>query len=742
MAGRESFAVQPGDVVAATGGDMMSVNAGTQGGGQGFGLDLAPGVAKTQGGSDFGAILKFGEKVLGPEVKKEQERQFMQGMYRVSAGEAVADIEKNESHWTDIYGGNFVVEGAKVGDAQSRATILAAEAEGKMADLATQDPAAMQEWYTTRMRELSTGEGDDLFLGMAMKEGPGVFKQHAKLHYRHKQEVADANDRTQVGAELGRLEATLRTYAEDPARYSPEDIQEAKWRAFESMIPNVGQNPLAKQKNVVAAITALATQGNFLAIKAIKDGLGEDVDGKQAKLFDSLDPAIKDNLDTALRTQGARWNWQAASPATMKKVQEFYSNGHIYDAVEAKGIIDKINADHTAETGIEVPLLGSQEAIREALQNQATLGRQQAKEAEARAKADATEAKINEAKTLLRLPGGMGTLFQAIKRGAMKDDEFQAAEQQTWEEMQKADDGTGAITNQLKYVTTHPGYKLPSVETFLKTTFAPGLARPTKGTIQAFTLLQGFTQQQRELYLDSAGIAMYDAFQANSVNSKDAVDTIWAKAQESVRQAAELTPEDRKARMKVAEDAFSRLASPPWYAFGEEGLQGYGQGLVKAEGRRMVQYYPYSGEGLKDKLVSNLRHSSQYTLIGPNVVANQVPGQASMEQVLNPNKRADGTRDVKYTQDQLDVAFHLRLNEMAKKFKGSPDAVSLVRMADVNGDIRFSVDIPGQDRAQFITGKDLIKTIEDGKVRQWQKYAQKQKAELEDTPPLGLASDR
>lgn len=742
MAGRESFAVQPGDVVAATGGDMMSVNAGTQGGGQGFGLDLAPGAVKTQGGSDFGAILKFGEKVLGPEIKKEQERQFMQGMYRVSAGEAVADIEKNESHWTDIYGGNFVVEGAKVGDAQSRATVLAAEAEGKMTDLATQDPAAMQEWYTTRMRELSTGEGDDLFLGMAMKEGPGVFKQHAKLHYRYKQEVADSNDRTQVGAELGRLEATLRTAKDDPARYSPEDIQEAKWRAFESMIPNVGQNPLAKQKNVVAAITALATQGNFMAIKAIKDGLGEDVDGKQMKLFDSLDPALRDNLETTLRTQGARWNWQAASPATMQKVQKFYSNGHIYDAAEAKTIIDQINADHTAETGIEAPLIGNHEAVRESLQNQATLGRQQAKVAEQQAKAAATEAKVTEAKTLLRTPGGMGTLTQTIKRGAMKDDEFQAAEQQTWEEVQSADEGTGSVANQVKYISTHPGFKLPSVETFLKTTFAPGMARPNKGTIQAFTLLQGLTQQQRELYMDSAGVAMYDAFLANSTNSKDAVDTIWTKAQESVRQAAELTPEDRKARMKVAEDAFTRLASPPWYAFGEESLKGYGLGLIKAEGRRTVQYYPYSGEGLKDKLIANLRNSPQYTLIGPNVVSNQVPNQASMEIVLNPNKRPDGTRDVKYTQDQLEVAFHLRLNEVAKRFNGSPDAVSLVRMADTNGDVRFMVDIPGEDRAQFITGKDLVKTIEEGKVRQWQKYAQKQQAELEDTPPLGLASDR
>lgn len=719
----DSYAVQPGDTVAASGGEMVPVRAGTQGGGQGFGLSLAPGVDTRGLGKDLQTILKLGEKIFAPQIKKEQEAQFAQGMYRVAQGEAVADIEKEQSSWTDIYGPNFVVEGARVGDAQSRASVLAAEAEGKMADLATQGPKAMQEWYTGRVKELSRGEDDALFIGAAMKEAPTVFKQHAKLHYRHLQDTADTADRTMLVTEFGRYEGMLREAKADPQRYSEADLAEAGWKVVDALTPNPGQNPLSKQKNVVDAITALATSGNFHAIQAMKQGLGGD---KSIKVFDGLDPKVRDNLERTIQVEGARWNWRSATDDTLVEVAQLYGNSHLLDVREYAAEIDKINANHAARTGIEAPLISNSEAVQHVLANQ----REGARMAAQQAKVQAEIAQAQEAAGLLQRPGGMAILQARLKRGELKDDAFQSGEQQVW--------GQADMNARIRLLNTNAGYKLPSADNYFKTSFNAGMVTPNSGTVEAFTLLNGMTQAQREQYLDENTLRLYDAFKYNGVGEAN-VNTAWTKSVTAARQRAELTPEDRKARSKVAKEAVSRLVDPSWYHFGEDDLAGYGLGVIKSEGEKMAMYYPYSPDGLKDKLVAGLRSNPAYTMLGPNVVNNTYPNPVPLEVVMNPGTRPDGKRDVKYTQDQLAAAFHLKVNEIGKRFKVDPDQVSLLRMPDDGGQPRFLMDW-GTEK-QFITGADLRKLIDDQEVKKWQTKARAQRPE-DPQFSIGLASDR
>jgi hypothetical protein len=725
----DSYAVNPGDTVAAAGGEAVPLRAGTSGGGQGYGLTLGQ-QPETRGlGSEIGALLKLGEKILAPKIKQEQEAQFAAGMYRVAQGEAVADIAKDEGEaWTSVWGPNYVVEGARVGSASSKANLLASEAEGNMETLALQTPEQMQKWYTNRVKEI--GGDDPLFVGMAMKEGASVFKQHSKLRYRHLQNEANTADRTNIATTLGRYESKLREAQEDPSRYSEADLAEAGWEALDVLLPGLGQNPLTKQQNVVDAVKALATTGNFRAIAALQKGIGQDEKGQPIKPLANLDPKIRDDLERTLRSEGASWNWKSASDATIGKVQAFYSNAHLLDAVEAKHEIEAINKAHAAETGIDTPLMSNQDAIREALQNTAAAGKAQAKVDEAAAKKAAADSQIEHVKRFLTAPNGMFTLQEEKKRGVLKDDNFQAGQQLLW--------GESSTVQRLALVQNNAGYKLEVADGFFKGTFNAAMPTPNTGTLEAFELLKSMPKPLREQYLDQPTLKLLDAFEFSQHTSKN-VNDAWAQAQVGARHSAELSPEERKARSKLAKEAVKDVVDKSWYEGGDD-LQGFGTSVLEARAERAAQFYPYTPEGLKNATLANMRSDPAYTLLGPNVIINSLPNLPSLEDALNPGKRPDGTRDVKYTEPELAAAFHLLVNDTAKRFKVSPEDVTLIRMPDENGQPRIQVSW-GQPTPQYIRGSDLTKYIDAGEVKKWQKKARASQVE-EPAQPIGLASDR
>jgi chemotaxis protein histidine kinase CheA len=310
-------------------------------------------------------LMKVGDELLGPVLQKKRTEHFVAGMQQAMQGAAIQDIAQNQPWYTKIFGDSDTVEGARAYLGHTKAQTAVAQMEDDMPELRKMEPQAAQEYFSKMVQKGMTGDpAADLSIMQGFTTAlPGVMRRQAKEHFGWQQEQASQAEGMSFRSGAQRLQAAADGLQKG---YVTQEEFDALGDSFvKSLVPAAGSDLKSWRDATMDNILALAEQGNFHAINAIKKPR-PDGNGGTVSFFDTLKADQVNQIEKAteageqrMRTRYSfQWNddltkleAQAARPAVGQTTQDIL-NG-----------VDAINERYRRETGSSLGLVSPAERI-------------------------------------------------------------------------------------------------------------------------------------------------------------------------------------------------------------------------------------------------------------------------------------------------------------------------------------------------------------------------------------------
>jgi hypothetical protein len=244
----------------------------------------------------YAAITKLGQDIITPHIKAETQKQYMAGVQRAMEGEAIKDIVESQPWYSQIFGPTSAVMGARAYTAQAKIAELGAQLEREMPQLAQQPASALTERLSALQQELMTGDAvvDGILTTQIVEQMAPAYKRHAKEHYIYQQNRAVEAQGQAWAAAANSFQERSKGFLDGTV--TPEDYEADKQRLRAALTPFADQSVDSYHANVMRFIENAAVQGNFHAIKMLRD------DG----VLDQLPIDNRSQLERALAVAGNR----------------------------------------------------------------------------------------------------------------------------------------------------------------------------------------------------------------------------------------------------------------------------------------------------------------------------------------------------------------------------------------------------------------------------------------------------
>lgn len=302
-----------------------------------------------EGSGALDMLIKLGDRKLQGQIKQRQQEQFVVGMQRAMAGEAVADIAEDQPWYSQLFGDSDVIEGARAYSSQAAVSDMAASFEASADDMRRLGPQEAQQFYIAEVNKRLTGDpaSDGAIMQAVMRVMPSAMKSQAKAHYGFLQERAVEAQSQAMSSDADRLQANGAALAK--GTMSAEDFAVAKEQVVFNGQPAAGQNPEKWVETIGKNLHLWASQGKFHAVNAYKE--------KGA--FDVLPPALRESVEKAVYSGESKALDKArgAHAAALGQIDFRAHEGKTTDE-EILSAYQAVNALVAKETGIT-----SQDAI-------------------------------------------------------------------------------------------------------------------------------------------------------------------------------------------------------------------------------------------------------------------------------------------------------------------------------------------------------------------------------------------
>lgn len=260
------------------------------------GLQLAQPSQERISNGTLDILLQAGNKALATQIERKRTEQFVAGMQRVMAGEAVVDIVKSQPWYSQVFGDTAVVEGARQYAQQANVIEAAAKVEADMPKVRELAGAEAQRYFTDLVQSSMTGDAatDVATMQSFARTLPAVMRRQVKEHYAWKQEQAAQQQTRAVMSMAGRIQALGGAYATEFVT-APEHAQ-LREELLNLTRPADGENEQAWQKRTTDQLRAMGAGGQLHALNAFLD----------AGIMDVLPPESVAQIKTARDAGEAR----------------------------------------------------------------------------------------------------------------------------------------------------------------------------------------------------------------------------------------------------------------------------------------------------------------------------------------------------------------------------------------------------------------------------------------------------
>lgn len=237
-------------------------------GGFGPGVKPAQFMASDTGSPTMRFIAKTIARTGEAYSKEAQTKDFLTGVQRAMAGEAVEDIATEQPWYSKIFGDSDVVAGARAYRQEKNVQDLMITLDQKMPDLVRLSAEDANQFYVDTLKKSMTGHtATDAAITSSFMRSIGTFeKTRSKGQYEFMQnEAATAKSAAQLAA-ADRIQT-----AADNVRnglLSPEDFEAQTVAAASIGEPDLGSNFVSWQTRTTKLLGLMAEKGQFHALNA------------------------------------------------------------------------------------------------------------------------------------------------------------------------------------------------------------------------------------------------------------------------------------------------------------------------------------------------------------------------------------------------------------------------------------------------------------------------------------------
>lgn len=346
---RVTFAFDPGNRVPQLQLDRGGVGrSGVVGGGSG--AITQAGQVHTQPNPTMELLGKVADGIIRPKLEQAKQDAYFSGMQRAMAGEAVADIAKNQPWYSTLFGESDVAEGARAYTSQAVAQTTVASMEDNMHELRKLPPSEAQAYFNKTINDAKTGDRatDAATLTAMTRALPSLMRRQSKEYYGYQQEVATTAEAGAFKAGASRLQSAAKGLT---TGVTTQEEFDAITKGFvQSVIPVAGRDLKNYKESMKDNLAGWAQAGNFHALNALRDkGFFEVLDADQATTVEKATEAGESKLRTKYSMD---WNDELAMiEAQAGKPLVGQTTSDIAHTV------DGINSRYMQETGSKTGLI-------------------------------------------------------------------------------------------------------------------------------------------------------------------------------------------------------------------------------------------------------------------------------------------------------------------------------------------------------------------------------------------------
>lgn len=343
----DSFSVQTDAPLLQSAPAAQLGRMGSTGGGQVRGVQLLQPINRPDPTAEV--VMKLGQAVLEPMIKKRQAEQFLEGAQRVAQGEALKDIVDEQPWYTKIFGESVSVQGARTVAQIAQVDKYTADLYGDMARLQTLGREEVGKEVNGKMLQFLTGDAAaDAVIQQKMVESAGPFyNAHAKANYKWTQDTMQKQVTGMMVSAAESFQAASRQRVE--GTMSDDDWNRQKMNAASVMAPIQGQSPESYWAAIQgSAVDAMANGNHHFAALVFDSGVLDSAPVETRKAL--LDAREKYEARTVEREGFLHYG------ATIGELQGKAKAGILSPAQLAQSV-NQINEDFRMRTGIEGDIL-------------------------------------------------------------------------------------------------------------------------------------------------------------------------------------------------------------------------------------------------------------------------------------------------------------------------------------------------------------------------------------------------
>jgi hypothetical protein len=372
-------------------------------------------------------LVKLSGGVAAKQQRLMQQQSFFTGMQRAMAGEAVADIAKEQPWYATLFGEADVTEGARAYAASAKAQEAIGALEDDMPNLRKLGPQEAQQAFLKVINGTATGDipTDAALMTTFTQHMPALMRRQTKEHWGWKQEqaVASESEAFRAGADLLQ-NAGAGLAAGTTTREEYQGIIE---NFKMGVIPAAGRDEKGYKENMTANLAQWAAQGKFHAVNALMEsGFGDVLNAEQLTKITKAQEAGES------RTRSRYSMDHSDELARIKAMAEKPIEGTT--TTDLANRIDALNKGYQDLTGSRLPLIGPEERSGYLSRNAVAISRERDRQydkaytAAMRSGQGALKAQADEDKqNVLRVAAARGDL--GVVHGATRDERNKAAEE-------------------------------------------------------------------------------------------------------------------------------------------------------------------------------------------------------------------------------------------------------------------------------------------------------------------------
>lgn len=292
------------------------------------------------------AVFKFAAATLKPYADKLAAEKFLEGQQRAASGEALTEIVESQPWYSRIFGPSSAVEGARQYTLDAKSAEFDAEVQRRMPELKEMPPDKLPGVILELGKSFQTGDPQvDAAMGMRLtKVLPNLIKLQTREFYKHQQEQA-FKARFNAWQNLG---TSLQVTSTNPMATEDDKLLRQE-QMLSALVRPYGVDSDSHLASVGTFMATLAENGQFAALKTVQ-GSG---------VMNELPPDKRLQLEkqiTAFKKQHARgaaddYAEQLTTIQAKAANNEYAGGKEVFEAFNA------INADYTARTGNDEPVV-------------------------------------------------------------------------------------------------------------------------------------------------------------------------------------------------------------------------------------------------------------------------------------------------------------------------------------------------------------------------------------------------